>query len=85
LGRFIFFCLGIPYTSCLSHRSTANGLASRGSDVDLCISGPTLDKIISESRNETMLRARIGNVIREVGNILRRKSKYFIGFNRVSI
>jgi DNA polymerase sigma len=74
----------MSYISYLSHRSTANGLASRGSDVDLYVNSPALDEMISESKNETMLHTRIGNIIRELGSMLRKNSKYFIEFNRIS-
>jgi hypothetical protein len=71
------------YPDC-SIRSAANGLASHGSDVDLCISGPILDKIISESESEATLHSRIGKFISQIGRILGGRCKYFIKFNRVS-
>jgi hypothetical protein len=82
LGKFV----SIPFIYLTtSIRSVANGLASRDSDVDLCISDPVVHKIISESESKTKLSTRIGELICEFGSILKEKGKYFIESNRVSI
>jgi hypothetical protein len=72
------------YFNC-SIRSVASGLASHGCDVDLCVSGPILDRIKNEAENKNILRIRISELISEFGRILGGKGKYFIDFNRVFI
>jgi DNA polymerase sigma len=34
--------------------------------------------MIKKAKNETMLQTQLGKIIREIGNILSKKSKYFI-------